>query len=128
MTTLALVPARGGSKGIPGKNMRPFDGKPLFTHAVVIGLETCDRTYVTTDDQSTADTALAHGAYLIVSSVHGDTTSMLAVVQDALQLLTLDDGDSLPDVVVLLQPTQPLRTIGHVQLALEMLEIGRAHV
>jgi CMP-N-acetylneuraminic acid synthetase len=118
MIKLGLVPARAGSKGVPNKNTRLIGGRPLLAWAVEIGLQTCDVVYVTTDDPNIGLLAAQYGAKAIVSTVHGDSTPMLAVVQDALLELkpTLK-----PDVVVLLQPTQPLRTVRHVQEGLVLL-------
>ena len=112
MRTLAIVPARCGSKGIPGKNTRDFAGKPLFAWAVEIGKATCNHTVVTTDDAKTGEMARRYGAEVVYSDVHGDETPMLVVVQD-----TLKRVDSPFDVVVLLQPTQPFRTVVHVREA-----------
>ena len=116
MKTLALVPARSGSKGIPGKNTRLFAGKPLLAWAVEVGRQTCDATYVTTDDPNIGLFAAQFGASTIVRPVElaTDDAPMLPVIQHALGMLACD-------VVVLLQPTQPLRTMAHVRLALEML-------
>lgn len=124
MKTLALVPARSGSKGIPGKNTRDFCGKPLLAWAVEIGKATCSRTFVTTDEASIGFIGAQHGAGVILrpKALATDEAPMLPVVQDALpQLLPWE-----PDVVVLLQPTQPLRTAQHVQQALWRLETSHA--
>jgi len=110
MKALALVPVRSGSKGIKEKNTRDFCGKPLYRWAVDVGLATCDATWVTTDIPGLV---LPEGAWKInrPPELCADDTPMLAVVQHALKTL---DGD----VVVLLQPTQPLRTVKHVREAL----------
>ena len=122
--TLALIPARAGSKGIPGKNRRLFHGRPLVSWAIDIGIETCDKAYVSTDDPGVALIGLQAGAGLITrpESLARDETSMAAVVQHA--LIELDH--LRPHIVVLLQPTSPLRTVEHVQKALRLLETKEA--
>lgn len=119
LTTLALVPARAGSKGIPGKNTRLFGGRPLLAWGVTIGRETCDRTCVSTDDPDIGVLAAQYGAEIIIrpADLATDEAPMLGVVQHALGAL-----QPAPDVVVLLQPTQPFRMAEHVRAALELIE------
>jgi len=118
MRTLAVVPARAGSKGIPGKNKRLFAGKPLVQWAIEVGKRTCTRTVVTTDDPDVLEMAQDCGAETIDRPGHlaTDDTPMLDVLKHALACQT-----ELPDAVVLLQPTQPLRTDMHVRSALREL-------
>lgn len=108
MTRLALIPARGGSKGIPRKNIRPFCGKPLLQWTIDAALAAAciDQVVVTTDDPEIADLAKAGGAevpFLRPAELASDTASGIAPVLHALE--------QLPHVtdVVLLQPTSPLR-------------------
>jgi len=122
--TLAVVPARGGSKGLPGKNARPFLGVSLLERAIRIAIETCDDLVVTTDDAELR--AIAWDAGLRYSQVRHrpldlglDDTPMLPVVKDAIK-------GRPGDVIVLLQPTQPLRTAEQVQQAVDMLEASGA--
>lgn len=120
MKTLALVPARSGSKGVPGKNTRDFCGRPLMAWAIQIGRLTCDETYVSTDDPNIGLLASQYGAKVIVrpAELATDEAPMLPVIQHALAAL---EGTFEPDVVVLLQPTQPLRTAEHVRRAMTLL-------
>jgi CMP-N-acetylneuraminic acid synthetase len=120
MKTVALIPARAGSRGLPGKNVRDFLGKPLMAWAIEVGLETCDQTFVSTENDWIAKRAKQCGAKVIKRrrGLAQDKTPMLAVVQHALEELPI----IAPDVVVLLQPTQPLRTAEHVRRALDMLK------
>lgn len=120
MKTLALVPARSGSKGVPGKNTRDFCGRPLMAWAIQIGRLTCDETYVSTDDPNIGLLASQYGAKVIVrpAELATDEAPMLPVIQHALAAL---EGTFDPDVVVLLQPTQPLRTAEHVRRAMTLL-------
>ena len=107
---MALIPARGGSKGIPRKNIRPFCGKPLMQWAidVALGSPSVDRVVVSTDDPEIADVACAGGAevpFLRPTDLASDTAPGIAPVLHALQ--------QLPEVsdVLLLQPTSPLRHV-----------------
>jgi CMP-N,N'-diacetyllegionaminic acid synthase len=114
MTLLALIPARGGSKGIPRKNIRPFCGKPLlqWTIDVALGAPCVDRIVVSTDDPEIAEVALHAGAevpFLRPVELASDAASGLAPVLHALE--------QLPEVtdVLLLQPTSPLRIVADVE-------------
>jgi CMP-N,N'-diacetyllegionaminic acid synthase len=114
MTLLALIPARGGSKGIPRKNVRPFCGKPLLQWSIEVALAapSVDRVVVTTDDPDIAEIARAGGAevpFLRPAELASDTSPGIAPVLHALQ--------QLPRVsdVLLLQPTSPLRRVEDVQ-------------
>jgi CMP-N,N'-diacetyllegionaminic acid synthase len=117
MRTLAVVPARGGSKGLPGKNARLFLGESLLGRAIRIALETCDDVVVTTDDPGLAE--IAHGYRVPVRirtpELATDEAPMLPVVQDAIR-------GREGDVIVLLQPTQPLRTAEQVRRAIDRLK------
>lgn len=114
MTLLALIPARGGSKGIPRKNIRPFCGKPLLQWSIDVALAapSVDRVVVSTDDPEIAEAALAGGAevpFLRPPELASDTASGIAPVLHALE--------QLPEVsdVLLLQPTSPLRLLDDVE-------------
>lgn len=114
MSLLALIPARGGSKGIPRKNIRPFCGKPLLQWSIDVALSSpsVDRLVVSTDDPEIAEVARAGGAevpFLRPPELAADTTPGIAPVLHALQLF--------PEVseVLLLQPTSPLRQVDDVE-------------
>jgi CMP-N,N'-diacetyllegionaminic acid synthase len=114
MSLLALIPARGGSKGIPRKSIRPFCGKPLlqWTIDVALAAPSVDRVVVSTDDTEIADVARAGGAdvpFLRPPELASDTAPGIAPVLHALQ--------HLPEVsdVLLLQPTSPLRVVEDVE-------------
>jgi CMP-N,N'-diacetyllegionaminic acid synthase len=115
--TLAVVPARGGSKGLPGKNARLFHGESLLGRAIRIGQETCDDVVFTTDSYDLAVLASAYGVTVRMrpAELATDEAPMLPVVQDAIR-------DREGDLIVLLQPTQPLRTAEHVRRAIAMLQ------
>lgn len=119
MDVLALIPARGGSTGMPGKNLALLAGRPLLAY-------TCDavrtsarvtRAAVSTDSEEIAAAARALGVaapFLRPADLATDDTTMLDVVRHALDEL----GD--PDAVVLLQPTSPLRRGAHIDEAIEL--------
>lgn len=122
---LALVPARGGSKGIPRKNLQPLGGKPLVVRAIETGLSAARVTRVvcTTDDQEIADVARAAGAevpFLRPAELARDDAEDWPVFVHALRWLEEHEG-WLPELVVNLRPTSPLRTPEHVDDAIELL-------
>lgn len=122
---LAIIPARGGSKGLPGKNIRPIAGKPLIQWSVLSALESRSRirVVVSTDDQQIADAALAAGAevpFMRPASLAEDTTPTEPVMLHALEALE-QAGDSF-DAVILLQPTSPFRQVGSLDKAISRFE------
>jgi N-acylneuraminate cytidylyltransferase/CMP-N,N'-diacetyllegionaminic acid synthase len=123
--TLALIPARGGSKGVARKNVRLLAGKPLITYTVEAAVQSAFglRVVVSTDDASIAEVALAAGAevpFLRPRELAQDGTPMLPVIQHALERLKQEE-DYEPVLVVLLQPTSPLRTAGHIDDGIRLL-------
>lgn len=111
MSTLALVPARGGSKSIPLKNVKPLGGKPLLEWglAAIAASGVVERTIVDTDDERIAEVARAAGAdvpYLRPAELALDTTPSIDVVEHALHWLEEREGYT-PEIVLLLQPTEP---------------------
>ncbi|SEB44162.1 N-acylneuraminate cytidylyltransferase [Amycolatopsis tolypomycina] len=119
MTALAIVPARGGSVGLPGKNLALFRGRPLVAHtvhtAVTAGIADV---VVTTDDAEIAAAAEAEGARTVRRPAHlADATSRtLPAVTHAIDTLGVPDST----LVLLLQPTSPLRTAGDVAECLDI--------
>ncbi len=123
MQILGIIPARGGSKGIPGKNQALLAGRPLITYTfeAARASRTLTRTILTTDSEAIA--ALAHGTnievpFLRPAALAADDTPMMAVLQHALHAVP----GPRPDIVVLLQPTSPLRRAGHIDEAVELLQ------
>lgn len=116
--TLGLIPARGGSKGVPRKNIRPVAGRPLITYtlAAAQGSRRLTDYLVSTDDEEIAGVARQCGAVVLERppELAADETPMLPVVQHALA-----QGDY--DAVVILQPTAPLRTADDIDAALQIL-------
>lgn len=129
LSVLALITARGGSKGIPRKNVKPLDGRPMIDYSIQAGLQSkyVDSVVVTTDDEEIASVSRACGAsvpFMRPAELASDTSKSVDAVihaRDALQ----DMGLSY-DVLVLLQPTSPLRTAADIDAALELfVEKGR---
>ena len=126
---LALVPARGGSKGIPDKNIRPLGGQTLLHYAAQAALASgvVDRTVLTTDSDRVAAEGRRAGIevpFMRPVSLAQDDTPMLPVVEHAVNALT--EGGWEPEIVVLLQPTSPLRTGRHIRTAIQALRETKA--
>jgi YrbI family 3-deoxy-D-manno-octulosonate 8-phosphate phosphatase len=122
---LAIVPARGGSKGIPRKNIKDFAGYPLISYSIAAGLhaETVTRTILSTDDEEIAAVARQWGAetpFLRPAELASDQALDLPVYQHALRWLEEHEGYK-PDVVVQLRPTSPVRPVDCVDDAVNML-------
>ena len=119
MRRLALIPARRDSKGIHRKNWREFCGKPLIEWTVELARDMNSHTFVTTDDERYAHD---HPDLTILRPLElgRDDTPMLPVVAHALQDPRVQSWR--PDVVLLLQPTSPLRTNAHLRAALDLIE------
>jgi CMP-N,N'-diacetyllegionaminic acid synthase len=125
LKTLALIPARGGSKGIPRKNIQPLAGKPLIAWTILAALD-ChefDRVVVTTDDEEIADISKLWGAeipFMRPAELARDETPSMDVVLHALHHLPQFDA------VVLLQPTSPLRSKADIEACLAMANAQQA--
>lgn len=110
--TIATICARGGSKGLPGKNIRPFAGKPLVEHTIghALACGELDGVYVSTDDPAIAEVALAAGAtvpYLRPAELATDQAAKLPVIEHLVRHLE-GTGENITRIVDL-QPTSPLR-------------------
>lgn len=122
---LAIIPARGGSKGIPRKNIRDFAGYPLIAYSIKAATSSqwVTRTIVSTDDAEIAEIAQAFGAeipFLRPAAIAEDSTLDLPVYQHALQTLQESEGYQ-PDLVVQLRPTSPIRPLNLVDQAIELI-------
>ncbi len=122
---LALIPARGGSKGIPRKNIRDFAGYPLIAYSIAAALqsESVTRVIVSTDDAEIAEVAKAYGAevpFLRPAELADDNTADLPVFEHALSWLAENEGYH-PDLVVQLRPTSPVRPVGLLDEAVQLL-------
>ena len=113
MKTIATICARGGSKGLPGKNIRPFLGRPLIAHSIAFALQQpgIDAVCVSTDDERIAEAARAAGAevpYLRPPELARDDSPKLPVIEHLLDFLEREQGRRYERIVDL-QPTSPLR-------------------
>ena len=125
LEVLALIPARGGSKSIPRKNIRPFAGHPLIAYSIAAALaaETVTRVLVSTDDAEIAAVARQYGAetpFLRPDEFSQDNTPDLPVFQHALRWLAQNESYQ-PEIVVQLRPTSPLRRVWHIDQAVASL-------
>ena len=121
VNVMALIPARGGSKSIPRKNILPFAGHPLIAYSIAAGLaaENVTRVVVSTDDQEIASTARQYGAevpFLRPAEYARDATPDLPVFEHALTWLA-EEENYRPDIVVQLRPTSPFRRVWHIDQA-----------
>ena len=113
MKALAIIPARGGSKGLPRKNVLPLAGKPLIAHTIkaAIAAQLVDRIVVSTDDVEIAAVARTHGAEVVMrpATLAGDLSRSEEALLHVLDELEAADGYR-PDVLAFLQCTSPLTT------------------
>jgi CMP-N,N'-diacetyllegionaminic acid synthase len=126
---LAVIPARGGSKGVSRKNISPVCGKPLIAYTietVAAARHLFNRIIVSTDDKEIADVAQRYGAevpFLRPAWLAGDDMPMMPVLQHAVQFIEQQDSIRL-DWVCLLQPTDPFRTVEDIEAALRLAQAG----
>ncbi len=125
MDVLAVIIARGGSKKIPGKNMRLLCGRPLIYYTLRAANESrlVTRIVLSTDDREIADYARRHGTevpFIRPDDLARDDTPTVPVIQHVLEELEKSEGYS-PEIVVVLQPTSPLRQAVHVDNAIHTL-------
>ena len=125
MNVLAVIPARGGSKRLPGKNLRPLGGHPLIAWSIEDGLaaKRIDRVIVSTDDPATADVARREGAevpFMRPPALAGDRIADTPVLAHAAGWLS-DREDWTADAIVLLRPTTPFRTDDLIDRCIERL-------
>lgn len=123
---IAIIPARGGSKGLPGKNVKPIGGKPLIAHSVEHALKSgvCDRVLVTTDDEAIRAAAEAAGAwtpFMREGTLAEDLTPTEPVLKDALERAEAIDGTPF-GIVVFLQPTDIFRDPAWIAQAVNTLK------
>lgn len=127
MRILALIPARGGSKRLPGKNIRPLGGKPLIVWSIETARELsgCYPVMVSTDDPEIASIARAAGAmvpWLRPAELAGDTSGSVDVALHALDWYEERNGQV--DGLLLLQPTSPFRSRDSMEKGLRLFEQG----
>ena len=128
MNVLGVIPARGGSRGIPAKNLASICGRPLlaYTADAVKQSTRLTRTIVSTDDERIANCARSLGLevpFMRPSLLASDEAPMLPVLKHAVE--EMRGAGFNPDVVVLLQPTSPLRRAEHIDAAIDWLQRTR---
>lgn len=121
MKILAIIPARGGSKGVPGKNSKLLGDKPLIAYSIeqAIASDSFAKIIVSTDDEAIAKIAIDFGAevpFIRPSELANDTASSIAVVQHTVDFL--ESKNEFFDAICLLQPTSPFREKGFVVKAI----------
>ncbi len=127
---IAIIPARGGSKGLPGKNIKPLNGKPLIAYAVEAALKAkhIDRVIISTDDEEIARVAVQYGAelpFMRPAELASDTA--LAVDNYIYTIGKLEqESGTIIDAFVVLQPTSPLRIAEDIDGAVELFEKKKA--
>ena len=128
MNIVAIIPARGGSKGIPRKNIKELCGKPLIAYITETALKVkeLDRVIVSTEDKEIAEVAQKWGAevpFLRPKELAGDETPTLPVLKHAVKYLA-EEENYKPGIVVLLYATSPLLRAERVSEAIRMLKEG----
>jgi CMP-N-acetylneuraminic acid synthetase len=126
---LGLVPARGGSKGVPGKNLRTLAGRTLldYTARAAVDSGVIDRLVLSTDSSEIADAGRRAGLevpFIRPATLAQDDTPMLPVIRHAVDALAADGWTA--EEIVLLQPTSPLRRPSHVRDAVTLLRESKA--
>src|SRR3989338_7938620 len=132
MKILGVITARGGSKGIPGKNIKPLLGKPLIAYTIEAAKKSgvLDRLILSTDDTQIAEVAKKYGCEVPLmrpktEELAGDKATHLEVMRHAVSWLK-EKENYYPDYVMILQPTSPLRQPFHIKEAAEL--IGKTDV
>jgi CMP-N,N'-diacetyllegionaminic acid synthase len=125
MEVLGVIPARANSKGIPGKNFKLLNGKPLIGYTIEEGLKSqINRLIVSTDSSEIAKISKDFGAevpFLRPSELSQDDSVIEDSILQVLKKLKEDEGYE-PDIIVLLQPTSPLRTAKHIDDCIHLLK------
>jgi CMP-N,N'-diacetyllegionaminic acid synthase len=126
MKYLAFIPARAGSKGIPGKNMVLLEGKPLITYTfeAAAASQLISEVHLSTDDERIIALGEQYGVksfYRRPEAISGDTASIYNVLEHHVGYLSKNNME-IPEVIVLLQPTSPLRSAGLIDRCIEAFE------
>ncbi len=124
-TFLAIIPARGGSKGLPGKNIKVLSGKPLISWSIDAGLKSkyLDEIMVSTDSEEISVIARKYGAivpFLRPSSLSSDTATSFDAINHTIDFYRIELQKEF-DYIVLLEPTSPLRKYDDIDNAIEQL-------
>jgi CMP-N,N'-diacetyllegionaminic acid synthase len=125
MKPLVIIPARGGSKGLPGKNIKPLLGKPLIHYTIEAARQVFEdsQIMVSTDDESIKETVEQLGLkvpFIRPSELATDHSTAFEVLMHAIQYA--ETNQYYPDTLILLQPTSPLRNNIHIKEALQLFQ------
>ncbi|WP_339653591.1 acylneuraminate cytidylyltransferase family protein [uncultured Salegentibacter sp.] len=124
MKVLAIIPARGGSKGVPRKNIMKFDGKPLLAYAIEAGMESkkISKLVVNTEDKEIAKIARNFNCEVVMrnSKIAGDQSQIIDTVLQTLDYF--EDKNQYFEAIILLQPTAPLRKGEDIDNAIGLLQ------
>ena len=120
MKVIAIIPARGGSKGVPGKNKKLIDGKPLISYSIEAALQSklLSQTWVSSDDRDIIDLARQYPAIQIHERDNSLATDQSPVADTVMQIMRQTECDA----VMLLQPTAPIRTSDDIDAAINLLK------
>ncbi len=122
----ALIPARSGSKSVKNKNIRLMNGKPLLAYSIEVALKSklIDRVIVSTDSEEYASIAKAYGAevpFLRPADISNDTALDVEVFEHFLDWLK-EQGEPIPEAIVHLRPTHPIREVGDIDAMIQILK------
>lgn len=124
-TVLAIIPARGGSKSVPLKNIKFLGGKPLIAYTIDEALKSryIDRVILSTDNEKISVIAIDYGADVIMrpKELATDESSSLSVIIHTLNHVEKVEN-YVADIIVFLQPTSPFRRAGHIDKGIEKIE------
>lgn len=125
MKILGVIPARGGSKGVPRKNIKQLGGKPLIAYTIEAALQSqLSKVIVSTDDEEIADVSKQYGAeipFMRPAELATDTASSMYLTMHALKKIEEIEGEQY-DAVMLLQPTTPFRTNKDINTAIKIIK------
>lgn len=126
MKTYSIIPARGGSKGVPKKNIKNLAGYPLIAYSIIASKlsSKVERTIVSTDSQEIADIAISFGAevpFMRPAEISQDNSTDLELFQHAIAWFE-EKENMLPDLLVQLRPTTPLRGVSEIDQAIKCIE------
>ena len=125
---VSIIPARGGSKGIPKKNIKKLKGNPLINYSIdhSLKIESIDRTIVSTDDEEISEVARKAGAEVVMrpKELAGDESLVIDAVRYTIEQLEVEGYEI--DIIVLLEPTSPLRDIEVTEKCIGVLKDGKA--
>lgn len=127
---LAIIPARGGSKGLPGKNIRPLNGKPLIAHTIEAALasKTISKIVISTDDESIANVCRDYPVeipFMRPKAMAGDNALIIETYLYTVDRINKEQGCAFESMIALL-PTAPLRTGADIDAAVEIFEARQA--